>query len=114
MKVSNRLSTEASSRKFLRTLTFLGGFDSDLLPPAKVMFLQLSVCPRGGGGKGGMCGRGRSWRGAGGQGRWGHAWQGGMRGMHAPPPADTTRYGDTVSERAVRILLECILVIYSL
>ena len=29
----------------------------------------------------------------------GHAW-------------DTTRYGDTVNERAVRILLECILVIF--
>ena len=39
----------------------------------------------------------------------GAAWQGGMHGMHAPP-ADTTRYGDTVNERAVRILLECILV----
>ena len=40
---------------------------------------------------------------------------GGMRGMErvchtCPPPADTTRYGDTVNERAVRILLECILV----
>ena len=28
----------------------------------------------------------------------GHAW-------------DTTRYGDTINERAVRILLECILVV---
>ena len=34
----------------------------------------------------------------------GHAW-------HAHPLADTTRYGDTVNERAVRILLECILVL---
>ena len=60
MKVSNRLSTEASSRKFLRTLTFLGGFDLDLLPPAKVMFLQVSVCPRGGAcvAGGGVHGRG--------------------------------------------------------
>ena len=51
----------------------------------------------------------------------GHAWWGGMcgrgvrvtgevHGMHAPP--ETTRYGDTVNERAVRILLECILVLY--
>ena len=47
--------------------------------------------------RGGMCGCSR----------------GGMRGcsgggMHAI--RDTTRYGDTVNERAVRILLECILV----
>ena len=34
----------------------------------------------------------------------GHAW---LLGGHA---WDTTRYGDTVNERAVRILLECILV----
>ena len=34
-------------------------------------------------------------------------------GMHAPPP-DTSRYSDTVNERAVRILLECILVNISL
>ena len=27
---------------------------------------------------------------------------------------DTTRYGDTVNERAVRILLECILVVFQL
>ena len=61
-----------------------------------------------------MCGRG-------------HAWQGGMHGrgactagvymvvgcmphMPPPPPANTMRYGDTVNERAVRILLECIFV----
>ena len=45
---------------------------------------------------GGMCGRGCTWQVvcvAGGQ----HAWQGGA-------------YGDMVNERAVRILLECILV----
>ena len=54
--------------------------------------------------------------------RGGHAWllgghacllPGGMRGCsggggHA---WDTTRYGDTVNERAVRILLECILLV---
>ena len=39
----------------------------------------------------------------------------GRSGMHGGgvvqcPPADTTRYGDTVNERAVRILLECIIV----
>ena len=39
----------------------------------------------------------------------GHAWQG--RGVcYARPPADTMRYSDTVNERSVRILLECILV----
>ena len=30
--------------------------------------------------------------------------------VQARPPANNTRYGDTVKERAVRILLECILV----
>ena len=35
-------------------------------------------------------------------GKGGHAWQ---RGGHA---WDTTRYGNTINERAVRILLECI------
>ena len=47
----------------------------------------------------------------------GHAWQGVcMVGACMPcmPPADTTRYGDTVNERPVRILLECILVYSSL
>ena len=55
------------------------------------MFLQVSVCPQGGV-HGGGC-----------------AWQGACVAC-TPPPADTTRYGDTVNERAVRILLECILV----
>ena len=51
----------------------------------------------------------------------GHAWLllGGMRGcswgacMVAPGGHvwDMTRYGDTINERTVRILLECILVI---
>ena len=43
----------------------------------------------------------------------GHAWllPGGMRGCSWGGHVwDTTRYGDTVNERAVRILLECILV----
>ena len=46
----------------------------------------------------------------------GHAWLlGGMRGeggVHGEGGRawDTTRYGDTINERAVRILLECILV----
>ena len=44
--------------------------------------------------RGGMCGC-----------SGGHAWF--LRGGHA---WDTTRYADTVNERAVRILLECILV----
>ena len=43
---------------------------------------------------GGMCGRG-------------HAWQVGMHGTHAPQEI----LRDTVNERAVRILLECILVV---
>ena len=45
----------------------------------------------------------------------GHAWllQGGMHGCSGGHAWDTTRYGDTVSERAVRILLECILVVVS-
>ena len=53
---------------------------------------------------GGMCGKG------------GHAWR---KGVHGEERAymvkggcawDTTRYGNTINERAVRILLECILV----
>ena len=68
---------------------------------AKVMFLQVSVCPRGGG---------HAWQGTcvmwGVHGR-GHAWQGGgvrgRRGVHGEGR-------DTFNERAVRILLECILV----
>ena len=74
--------------------------------------------------QGGMRGRGTCVAG-GMHGVGGHAWQGeyawqgafmagGMRGMHAcRPPTDTTKYGDTVNEQAVRILLECILVFYS-
>ena len=38
----------------------------------------------------------------------GHTWGGGAC------MADTTRYGDTVNERAVRIVLECILVKFCL
>ena len=44
----------------------------------------------------------------------GHAWllpRGGVHGCSRGERAwDTTRYGDTINERAVRILLECILV----
>ena len=46
----------------------------------------------------------------------GHVWllQGGMRGCSGGGGRawDTTRYGDMVNERAVRILLECILVFF--
>ena len=38
----------------------------------------------------------------------GHVWQGGMRAMH--PPWQILRLRYMVNERAVRILLECILV----
>ena len=57
---------------------------------AKVMFLQVSVCPHGGACMvvpGGACMVAPG----------GHAW-------------DMTRYGDTINERTVGILLECILV----
>ena len=75
---------------------------------AKVMFLQVSVCPHGGAcvvawwgacmvARGGMHGCCRGVRGCS-RGE-GCAW-------------DTTRYGDTINERAVRILLECILVLW--
>ena len=48
--------------------------------------------------KEGMCGKGGACVVKGGMwGKGGHAW-------------GTTRYGDTINERAVRILLECILV----
>ena len=52
--------------------------------------------------KGGMCGEGGACVVKGGlHGKGGHAW-------------DRMRYGDEINERAVRILLECILVIYML
>ena len=48
---------------------------------------------------GGMCGKG------------GHVWQrGGLCMANGGHAWDTTTYGDTINERAVRILLECILV----
>ena len=61
---------------------------------------------------GGMHGGRRTWwgvvHGGGMRGRGGGMCGGGMHGMHAPPPTpDTMR---SVNERAVRILLECILV----
>ena len=131
---------------------------------AKVMFLQVSVYPQGGGmrgrgacmtgghawqggcaygrgdvhgrvvcGRGSMHGRGmgRSVHGrgvcgrrcmAGGMHGGGACMVGGMHGRECAwwvacmpcmlhiPPADATRYGDAINERAVRILLECILV----
>ena len=50
---------------------------------------------------------------------WGHAWQGGMcggghvwqGGVHGMPPPPRQILRDTVNERAVRILLECILIL---
>ena len=88
---------------------------------AKVMFFQVSVCPRGdvcgGGGyawqgvcvargvcmAGGMCGKGCM------HGRGVCAWQGACGGhaCHAHPQQILQ---DMVHERVVRILLECILV----
>ena len=60
----------------------------------------VGVCKAGGACMvGGMCGRGHEW--------WGACVVG---GMHAPSPADTTRYDDAVNEKAVCNLLECILV----
>ena len=44
-----------------------------------------------------MAARGPAWLPGGMHGKGGHAW-------------DMTRYGDTINERVVRILLECILV----
>ena len=77
---------------------------------AKVACMAKGTCMA----KGGMCSKG---------GKLGEerlAWQNGMHGRgvhgsgvhatHALPPANTMRYGDTVNERAVHILLECILV----
>ena len=82
---------------------------------AKVMFLQVSVCPRVGGGgawQGGVCGGGGMHsrgvcvaRGAGVAGGW---WGVCMAGGCPPPQI----LRDTVNERAVRILLECILVVF--
>ena len=67
---------------------------------------------------GGMCGGQHAWQeGMRGRGAFmaggmhGRGWQGGCMPCMLPP-ADTTRYGDTVNERAVCILLECILVLY--
>ena len=70
-------------------------------------------------GKGGMHGRGCVWQGvvhsSGMCGREactarGACVAGGVRGMHAPHLPQILR--DTINERSVRILLECILVIY--
>ena len=72
------------------------------------MFLQVAVCQQGLGMRGrGACGGGMHGRG-GMYGR-GAAYMAGGHACHTSPPADTTRYGDTVNEWAVRIILECIL-----
>ena len=55
--------------------------------------LMVGACMAGGG----MCVRGTC------------VAEGGVHGMHVPP-ADTTKCGHTVNERAVRILLQYILV----
>ena len=73
---------------------------------------------------GGMHGGGLGWCAwQGGMHGRGHVWQGSMHGRGAmcggggacvalgACMADTTRYSDTVYERAVHILLECILVV---
>ena len=65
-----------------------------LLPTNEVwrrLFSQVSVCPRG-----------REWQGG------GHGRGGGMHGTHTSPQQILR---DTVNERAVHILLECILVL---
>ena len=78
------------------------------------VWLPGGMCGEGGHGEGGCTAKGGvSDKGGHGEGGCvakgacmvrGHAWQ---RGGHA---WDMTRYGDTINERAVRILLECILV----
>ena len=94
------------------------------------MFLQVSVCPGEGacvaGGVhgrgtcmvGGMHGRACAWQGAcmeggvwqGGYVWWGACMAGDICGTHAPTPSPRQILRDTVIERAVSILLECILV----
>ena len=86
--------------------------------------VKNSVHMEGVHGKGGMHGGGHAWQGCAWQGAcmegrsvWqeGHAWQGGhvcqegMHGMHAAPQQILR---DMVNERAVRILVECILVLH--
>ena len=93
------------------------------LPPTNEVcegYFFTGACLSTGGGhawQGGMCGGGHAWQGghvwqgawiAGGVHGRGHAWQGGKHGTHAPP---RHILWDTVNEWAVRILLECILVI---
>ena len=119
------LSIPTNSRSWAKGIMKKRDFYRPQTKFAKVMFLQVSVCPQGGvhgcqgvwmvaGGmrgeeghawqrgacvvKGGMCGKG------------GHAWQ--RRGMHGEGGHawDTMRYGDMINERVVCILLECILV----
>ena len=72
-----------------------------ILPPANEVcegYVFTGVClPTGG-----MCGRGRAWQGA--------CMAGGVRGRGAYMAHPQQILRDTVNERAVRILLECILV----
>ena len=74
---------------------------------------QGDVHCRGHAWQGGVHGRGHAWQGRhawwGGVHGRGHVWQGDMFGMHATPRQILR---DTVNELAVRILLECILVIF--
>ena len=72
------------------------------------------VAPRGPGWllQGGMCGCSQGGvHGCSG----GHAWllPGGVHGCSGGHAWDTTRYGDTINEQLVHILLECILVFES-
>ena len=67
----------------------------------KVIFSQASVILSTGGGRAWLGGR-HAWLGV-------RAWLGGMHGTHAPP-RQILWLRHTVNERAVRILLECILV----
>ena len=93
---------------------------------AKVMFLQVCVCPQGGMRGRGACMAGwgcvvggpcvageHVWQGGGHAWQGGHVWQGDMHGRgHAwhARPWQILRLWHTVNERAVSILLECILV----
>ena len=78
----------------------------------RLMFLHLSAILFTGGG---VRGRGHAWwgcawRGVGGVHGGGHAWQGGHACHVCPPHPDTEI--QSISARAVLILLECILVEY--
>ena len=76
----------------------------------KVMFLQVSVCPHGG--RAWLLQGGHAWLLPRGVGVRGFFW-GGMHGFFLGGGMRRIRR-DTVNERAVRILLECILVSYKM